>query len=71
MTKKELIDGVKAHALENYETGGWDYVVECYSDEEIGEAIGKARTLKGAIKKIGEIVGIRDEVRRDVQGWAF
>ena len=30
-----LVDGVKAHAQEHYNEGGWDVVIECYTDEMI------------------------------------
>jgi len=28
-------EAVRNHAIENYNHGGWDYIVECYSDEDI------------------------------------
>jgi hypothetical protein len=28
-------EAVRNHAIENYNNGGWDYIVECYSDEDI------------------------------------
>lgn len=68
---KKLVDAVRAHATENYEEGGWDYVVECYSDDEIAELIDANMTEAEAIKAVGEIVGILNERREDVQGWAF
>lgn len=68
MTKQELIDAVKKHAQENYEKGGWDYVIECWSDDEIVEACVGCVGIDEAIKKIGEQVGITDGVRRDVIG---
>lgn len=67
----DLIKAVREHALANYETGGWDYIVECYSDEEIQEAIGGAKTVKGAIRNVGQVVGVQDSVRKDVQGEIF
>lgn len=30
-----LVEFIKAHALANYEAGGWDVVVECWDDAEI------------------------------------
>lgn len=46
-----LVEGIKAHAAASYEQG-WDVVVETMTDEDIAEAIGSARTLKGAIAKL-------------------
>ncbi len=62
----DLVEAVKTHALDHY-TDGWDEIVECFTDEEIAEAIGKARTVKGAIAKMAVIVKIRNERRREVQ----
>tara|TARA_R100000963_G_scaffold11192_1_gene8167 strand:- start:7 stop:222 length:216 start_codon:yes stop_codon:yes gene_type:complete len=63
---QELVTAVRAHALENYEKGGWDFLVECYSDDEIVDLIGVARTVDGAIKKCADHLGILDERRQDV-----
>jgi len=71
MTKDELVKAVKAHAIDNYETGGWDYLVECYSDAEVAELIGGARTVKGAIKKVAEVMGIKSDYREDIQATAW
>ena len=71
MTKQELIDGVKAHALANYETGGWDYLVEAYEDNEVAKLIAGETTLEGAIARVAEVMEILDDRRSDIQGWAF
>jgi len=70
-SKQELIEGVKAHAVENYEQGGWDYIVECYSDDEIVDLIVEAgaTTLAKAIEAIGGIVEIFADRRADAIGW--
>lgn len=50
---KDLIQEFKRHAMENYgdPNYGWDYVVECWSDEYIAEVIEGAKNLKEAIDK--------------------
>ena len=53
-----LIDAVRKHAVANYNSGGWDVVVECYTDEEIAEVIGRARTVKGALAKFSAIIDV-------------
>lgn len=58
---QELIQAVKAHALAHYEDGGWDIIVETWSDEEIAEQIGKATTINGALRKMRQIVSIYSE----------
>jgi hypothetical protein len=69
--KTELIAAVKSHALANYEKHGWDIVVECYSDEQIGEIVAKCRTAKGAISAVQKKVSPHAEYRADIQAEAF
>lgn len=69
-TKEEMVAAVKDHAMRNYENG-WDTVVECYTDEEIAEKIGKARTTKGAIRKVAEGVGIYNRYAAEIRATAF
>lgn len=71
MTKNELVEAVKAHAVENYEDDGWDYLVECYDDQEVAELIGEATTVEDAIKAAAEIMRLLDERRRDIQATAW
>ena len=71
MTKQELIEGIKAHARKNYEKGGWDYVIECYSDEDIAHEIEGATTLLGAIRKLSKSLKDGNDYRRDIQAEAF
>lgn len=53
--RAELIAAVRAHAVENYHRGGWDVIVEAFDDAQISEVIGRARTLKGALKKFAAV----------------
>lgn len=64
---KEVLD----HAIAHYEEGGWDYVVECWSEKEIEDTTKNCRTAAGAIKVIGKIVGARDTYRKEIQAEAF
>lgn len=64
---KELIAAVRKHAEENYEKDGWDYVVECFSDEELAEDIKDCITAEEAIKAVGYWVKILDDRRQDIQ----
>lgn len=66
-----LIAGVRAHAIAHYTEGGWDVVVECWDDDDIAETIGKARTLKGAIAKMADIVDIYADRQADAINSAF
>jgi hypothetical protein len=48
----DFIEAVKAYAIVNYETDGWDIVAECYSDDDIAELIGNATTPADAIAAV-------------------
>jgi len=66
----ELVAAVRDYAYRHYSKGGWDFVVECWSDEEIAAEIKNCRTPAGAIKMIRSAVGPvaerRDEVRSEI-----
>jgi hypothetical protein len=71
VTVADLVAAVRKHAVANYERGGWDFLVECWEDQEIVEAIGAARTVEGAIRNVARGLGLLDERRREVQSFAF
>ena len=56
---------MRKHALDNYETGGWDFLVECWEDADIEEAIGTATTLADALAAIAADLGVVDSVREE------
>lgn len=63
----KLVDAVKKYAKENYEKDGWDFIVECYEDEDIFSEIKNCRTEKGAISKIRKLAKLHNYQRMDVQ----
>lgn len=71
MLKARQIDAVKQHARDNYGKGGWDEVVEAWSVQDILDAIGDARTVKGAICKVAAIVRARHAYAEDIRATAF
>ena len=70
---EKLIEAVKSHALNHYEQDGWDYVVECYDDEDIALIINEksATTVSKAIKAVGKIVKSADVHRKEIEATAF
>jgi hypothetical protein len=66
-----LVSFIKRHAAAHYDEHGWDVVVECWTDQDIADAIGWAETEKGAIRKI--LPGIRTYAghRADIEATAF
>lgn len=68
MSKQALVQAVKKHALANYETDGWDILVECYEDSYIEELIGDAKTVEDAIARCRDVVSMVADYRADIQG---
>ncbi|MFE2104326.1 hypothetical protein ACFXAF_00380 [Kitasatospora sp. NPDC059463] len=61
----ELIEAVKAHADKHYDEGGWDVVVECYTDRELQEWLESTEygatvptTVEEAVARVASAVGI-------------
>jgi len=68
---QNLVESVKAHAIKNYEKQGWDYVVECYSDDDISAIIKTARTPAGAIKMMRAHIKPHADYRDDIRAEIF
>lgn len=64
------IKAIRAHAEANYNKDGWDFLVECWSDEDIAEAAGKARSDKAAIAKVKAALRPLAERREEVRAEA-
>lgn len=71
MTNDEMVKAVRKHATANYEQDGWDYLVECYSDDEIVELFDGATTVEEAIANVGEVMKLKDDYRKDIEATAF
>ena len=67
----DLVAAVRAHAVDNYESDGWDFVVECWTDADIAERIEGITTPEAAIAAVGEIAGLLDEQRSEVRAEIF
>ena len=63
----EFIEAVREHALENYETKSWSYIVEAFDDEELAEEIGDATSVKSAIDNVREWVETHWSVAEDIR----
>lgn len=69
--KRKLIDAVKAHALAHYTEGGWDAVIECYSDDDILLIIGESWTPQGAVAKVEKYIAPYAAQRSEIEATAF
>ena len=67
---QDLVDAVRAHALDHYNEDGWDYVVECWEDYEILSIVRGSKSESQAIRKVRKQVKVlsdyRDEVRAEI-----
>ena len=63
---KDIIFAVRQFAEKNYGKGGWDILVECWSDEDIHKIVAGNKSANSAIKKVREclrpIAGVRSEM---------
>jgi len=72
-TLAEMVSAVKKHALENYNTGGWDSIVECYDASDIERELTDAvygppcTTTAEAIARIGGGADLYEEQRIGAQ----
>ena len=62
-----FVEAVKQHAIDNYNEGGWDFVVECWADDEIEIAIATATTAEQAIAIMEQEVGPLADQRAEIQ----
>lgn len=62
-----LVQAVRDYANANYNKGGWDIIVECWSDEDILGEIGNVKTVSGAIRKVSKVVQVISDYRSEIQ----
>lgn len=71
MKDSDLVARILLHAGKNYYNGGWDYLVECYEAGDILLLVAECETVDAAIAKLGRIMAIKDEQRREIQSTAW
>src|SRR5262245_58467782 len=64
LTTDELVAHIRRVALDRYETGGWDSIVEAWDDDQIREEIAGAKTTIGAERKMAFVVELYRSVDR-------
>ncbi len=68
---KVRIAAVKAHAVANYDKGGWDYVIETMDDLDIAAVIENTTNEKGAIWKMACEIKPMADYRNDIIGSGY
>lgn len=68
MTKIEIAEQVVVHALKNYEESGWDFIVECFTRDEIAQTIHAKHivSVREAIAYFSAHARLLDERRREI-----
>ena len=79
-TTRELVDAVKAHADQHYNSDGWDYISEAFDDDQIADILTNSPfdfelerkvavpvTAKQAIRLVGQVAKLHEDRRTDMQ----
>lgn len=70
---RQLIDAVKKHAEDHYNDGGWDVIVECWTESDIADYLkkNKVKDANQAIAAVKEIVDVYADRQADAINSAF
>ena len=72
MNEQDFINEVRRYAMDHYNKGGWDEVVEAWSDGDILEYYSDAgEDVEKAFKAIKETVQLRHEYAKEIRSTAF
>lgn len=67
ISKADLIAAVREHAVTNYEKDGFDFLVECWTDDDIADAIKGTKSKTAAIAAARKALKALADMRSDVQ----
>jgi hypothetical protein len=68
--QRALIPLIRAHAEKYYSINGWDILVETMDDEAILAALGRTRTMNGAVLKLSTMLYHQSAHRADIMATA-
>lgn len=57
---------LRAHAIANYNSDGWDYLVECWSDADIVEAMDGAGNYDEAFEAVADTLQTLADHRSEI-----
>lgn len=66
-----IVAAVKAYAQANYAKDGWDFIAECFTDEEIRQELVGVISKYDAIQIFRRIAKAKNEQRREAQAEAY
>lgn len=69
----KLAEQLRQYALEHYNDGGWDVIVECWADEDVDNVLKEegATTLEQAVEVFRPLVGVWAERQADAENSRF
>ena len=70
MDEQDFINQVRQYAMDHYNKGGWDEVVEAWADGDILEYYIEGNTNK-AFRNIASAVNTRREYANEIRSTAF
>ena len=70
---QNIIEYIKQYALEHYDDGGWDVLVECWNDKDIEKnlALYNVTTKEKALSAFEDIVNVWADQQADARNSAF
>ena len=71
VTDQDLVDAVRAHAIEHYNEDGWDFVVESWEDWEILAVVKGSKKESQAIRKVRKQIRALSDHRSEIQAEVF
>lgn len=68
-----LVGFIKQYALDHYEDGGWDVIVECWDDEQIADHLAdyNAVDVADALDAFAPIIDVWSDRQADARNSAF
>lgn len=70
--ENDALEKIKEYAFAHYDDGGWDVIVECWSDDQLRAEIRKHGGYAGAMRFIRQLlVGIWAERQADAENSRF
>jgi len=71
VTDQDLVDAVRAHAIEHYNEDGWDHICESWEDWEILAVVKGSKKESQAIRKVKKQVRVLSDHRSEIQAEVF
>ena len=64
---KSWTERIRQHALTHYAEDGWDFLVECWADEDIAEHYCGCKTYEEAVIAISDVLAAMDGYRHEIK----